>query len=133
MIRIVIFVTLLKVFSISYGQNDGKISTVDFVQILNDNKEEALYYFQNNWKVLRDMAVKKDFIHSYQFLEVPPSGDAPFHLMFITTYLNEEQYNMREDHFAELIEERGPLKLLNNKKPEVFRKSIFAKERVRHW
>ena len=133
MIKTLIFVALLNVFSISYGQNDGKISTVDFVQILNDNEEEALYYFQNNWKVLREMALKKEFIHSYQFLEVPPSEDAPFHLMFITTYLNEEQYKLREDHFAELIEERGPLKLLNDKKPEEFRKSLFAKEKVRHW
>ena len=132
MIRILIFAALINVLTTGYGQND-KISTVDFVQILDDNEEEAMYYFQNNWKVLRDMAVNRGFIDSYRFLEVPPSADAPFHLIFITTYLNEEQYNLREDHFAELIEEKGPLRLLNSKKPEEFRKSLFVKEKVRDW
>jgi hypothetical protein len=59
---------------------------MDFVQVLNDNKEEAVYYYQNNWKVLREMALKKDYIHSFQLLETTESEDAPFQLILITTY-----------------------------------------------
>ena len=31
----------------------------------------------------------------------------PFHLIFKTTYANKEQYDLREDHFGELIKEKG--------------------------
>jgi len=123
----------MSICSIGYGQQDDKISTIDFVQILDDNREETIYYFQNNWKILRNIALKKGYIHSYQLLEVPYSLDQPFHLMLITTYLNEGQYNLREVHFAELIKQKGELKLLNDKKPGEFRKTLFSKEKVRHF
>lgn len=130
--RMIMFLCLLTVSSISYGQKDDKISTIDFVQILNDNKEEAIYYFQNNWQVLRNMAIKKKYIHSFQILEVPISPGDPFQLMLITTYMNEKQYKLREDHFSELIKEKGELKLMNDKEPADFRKTLFSKEMVRH-
>ncbi len=76
--RIILLITLLGLVAVSYGQIDNKISTIDFVQIIDDNKDEAVYFYQNNWEVLRDMAVKKGYIHTYQFLEVSPSEDAPF-------------------------------------------------------
>ncbi|TGV01581.1 hypothetical protein [Flavivirga rizhaonensis] len=120
-------------YTISYGQQNDKISTIDFVQILNDNTEETVYYYQNNWKVLRNMAIDKKYIHSFQILETQANKDAPFHLMLITTYLNEEQYKLREDHFSELIKEKGKLELLNDKKPGEFRKTLFSKERTLHW
>ncbi len=130
--RVLIFFIFSAICSFSYGQQEDKISTIDFVQILNNNNEEALYYYHNNWKVLRNMAIKKGYIHSFQILETPVSENAPFQLMLITTYLNEYQYKFREDHFSELIKEKGPLELLNDKKPETFRKTLFNKERVRH-
>jgi len=131
--RVLILLVFLTVSAISYGQYNNKISTIDFVQILNNNDDEATYYFQNNWKVLRDMALKKKYIHSFQILEAPISDGEPFQLMLITTYLDEDQYNLREDHFTELIKEKGPLKLMNDKKPAEFRKTLFSKEMVRHW
>mgnify|MGYP001827120757 FL=1 len=124
---------ILAVSSISFGQVDDRISTIEFVEVLNNNKQEALYYFQNNWKVLRDKALKKNYIHSYQLLETPASDEAPFQIILITTYQNNTQYNLREDHFQELIKESGGLKLLNDKKPGEFRKSLFSKDMVKHW
>lgn len=118
---------------LSFGQIDDKLTTIEFVEIVNNNKKEALFYFQNNWKVLRDMAVKKEYIHSYQFLETPASETEPFEIMLITTYKNKSQYELREKHFQELIKEKGDLKLLNDKKPGEFRKSLFVKDMVKHW
>lgn len=123
----------LCICNLSYGQQDAKLSTIDFVQILNDNKEEATYYYQNNWKVLRDMAIEKEYILSYQLLETPSTESEPFHLMLITTYANKVQYDLRETHFRELIKEKGELRLMNNKQPAEFRKTMFSKEMVRHW
>ena len=118
--------------SFGYGQQNDKISTIDFVQVLNKNKEEVMYYYRNNWKLLRDMAVSKNYIDSYQLLETPISEDAPFQLMLITTYANEAQYLLREDRFDELIKEKGALRLMNEKEPAEFRKILFNKEKVRH-
>lgn len=107
----------------------NKITSVDFVQIQNDNKAEALYYYQNNWKLLRESAIEKGYIHSFQFLEVEPTEEAPFHIILITNYGNEEQFAKREEHFSKLIKARGDLRLMNEKKPGEFRKILFSKEK----
>lgn len=125
--RTVLLFVLLSTISIGYGQGNSKISTIDFVQVLNDNKEEALFYYQNNWKVLRDKALEKNYIHSYQLLETPISPNEPFQLMLITTYMNHQEYNRGEERFDELIAEKGPLRLMNHKKPGEFRKVLFNK------
>jgi hypothetical protein len=111
-----------------FGQKNEKISTIDFVKIVNNNKKEVVFYYQNNWEVLRKMAIKKGYIDSYQLLETKPTKDAPFSFMLITTYKNKAQFDKREPHFQELIKAKGKLKLLNNKKPREFRKVIFGKD-----
>ena len=35
----------------------------------------------------------------------------------MTTYANKEQFEKREEHFQELIKEKGGLELMNEKKP----------------
>ncbi|MEM9077618.1 MAG: hypothetical protein AAGC43_11280 [Bacteroidota bacterium] len=115
------------------AQESKKISTMDFVQIVDGNRDETVYYFQNNWKILREMAIERGYIHSFEVLETPYSDEAPFELILITTYKDDAQYELREEHFRELIEEKGELKLLNNKKPNQFRKTLFNKERVGYW
>ncbi|WP_179344443.1 hypothetical protein [Winogradskyella ursingii] len=117
-------------FSI-FSQND-RISTVETVEILNNNEAEALFYFQNNWKLLREKAVQKNYIHSYQLVKTLYTKETPFHLMLITTYSNKAQYDKKEAHFSELIKEKGALKLLNEKEPFEFRKSVFSVEGAEH-
>ena len=117
----------------AFAQKTDQLSTIDFVEVLNGNHAEAAYYYQHNWKELREMAVKRGYIASFQILETEPSAEAPFHLMLITTYANRSQYDQREPHFQELIRENGELKLLNELKPADFRKTLFGKEAVAHW
>lgn len=133
MMRTILLLIVLGLNSIVFGQQDERISTIDFVQILNENKAEAFYYYQNNWKALRNRALENDYIHSFQILETPFTEEEPFQLMLITTYANKEQYDLREDHFNALIREAGALKLMNEKKPGEFRKTLFSKENVGHW
>ncbi len=128
-----IFIVLFMIsVEFSVAQTDERISTVDFVQIVANNKEEALFYYEYNWKVLRAMAIKKNYIASYEIMETPYSEQAPFHFMLITTYENKVQYEQREQHFQELIKAKGELLLLNDKKPSEFRKNLFHKENVTH-
>ena len=125
--RTVILLVALSAITMGYGQSDGKISAIDFVQILNANKEETLFYYENNWKVLRDKALEKNYIASYLLLETPFSPEEPFQIMLITTYPNQKDYEQREERFDELIAERGPIRLMNQKKPGDFRKILFSK------
>lgn len=125
------FLFALVFVSVGFSQDiNSKISTIDFVEILNGNREEAIFYFENNWKVLREMAIEKNQIDSYQLLEVESTSEAPFNLIMITTYKNKQQYDAREEHFQKLIAEKGELKLLNNKTPGEFRRSVYSKETV---
>ena len=86
-----------------YSQENTKISTIDFVQTLNNNEKEVIYYYENNWEILRKMAIKKNYIDSYQLLKTKSTKDAPFSFMLITTYKNKTQFDAREKHFEELI------------------------------
>lgn len=122
----------LCICTLCIGQNDERITTIDFVEIIKGNSDEANFYYENNWKPLREMALDLGYIHSFEILDTPHSKDAPFHLMLVTTYKNKTQYNFREDHFEELLEKRGDLKLMNKKQPNEFRKILFSKELVKH-
>lgn len=104
---------------------------MEFVQILNNHEAEAVYYFQNNWKVLRQQAIKKNYISDFKLLCTQRSEEAPFDIILMTTYPDQKSYDQREANFAELIEAKGGLKLLNEKEPGEFRKSLFGKSNIR--
>ena len=127
-----LFTAILLFVSVLVFAQDQKISTIDFVQVLNDNKEEAIFYYENNWLELRKMAVDKGYIVSYSILETEPTDEAPFHLVLQTTYPNKDAFDMAEERFQELIKERGPLQLLNDKKTGEFRKILFSKMDAKH-
>lgn len=125
--KTVLLCALLGAMAVTRAQENPKISTMDFVQVLNDNKAEALFYYENNWKALRERALEKGFIHSYQLLETPRSESEPFELLLITTYINQQEYERAEERFEVLIAEKGTLRLKNAKKPGDFRKVLFSK------
>ena len=116
--------------SSTFGQGSGKISTMDFIQIQKGYKAEALFFYRNNWKELREEAENNGYIDSFLLLETRATEDAPFHIVLITTYSNNEQYQEREDNFAELMEGSTGPKLLNNVSPKVFRKKLFSKQKA---
>ncbi|WP_299121781.1 hypothetical protein [uncultured Winogradskyella sp.] len=130
--RFLLLLILLPIYSLSYSQTNEKITTIETVAVLNNNKEEAIYYFQNNWKVLREKAVEKGYISSFSLMQTAYNEDTPFHIILVTTYDNKEQYEKREAHFAKLIKASGGLKLLNEKKPSEFRKSVFSIDAAEH-
>lgn len=130
--RIIIVLIVLSFFSICNGQDDERMSLMIFVQILNDNTEEAIFYYQNNWGAGAELAIERGWMESHQILETPYSEEEPYHLVLIVTFYNEEQYDNREGHYFEIQKELGPEKLMNDKKPDEFRKELYKKRRVRH-
>lgn len=120
-------ISILFFVSFIPAQVSESVSTVDLVEVLNENQAEAEYYYQNNWKILRDQAMEKGYIQSYQLIQTEPTEDLPVSIMLITTYKDMAQYEKAEENFGKLIEASGGLKLLNEKKPGDFRKTIYSK------
>lgn len=129
--KIIILSLMFLISFSSFGQNSVKTSTMDFIQIQQNYREEALFFYQNNWKKLREEAIKKGYIHSFLLLETEASEDAPFHIVLITTYLDEQQYQEREKNFTLLMQNNKGPKLLNDIKPKTFRKKLFSKENTK--
>ena len=128
--KLVVLSILFCCYFQSFSQNNHKLSSIDFVEVVNNNHAETLFYYQNNWKALRESALKKGYIESYNLLEIEPSEATPYHFILITTYGNKEQYDNRENHFQELIKASGGLKLLNDKEPADFRNIIHGQDPV---
>lgn len=107
---------------------DEMYVTIDYVRIKDGRRDEALYFYENNWKLYRDEALKRGVIHSYQMLESIPSTTAPFDLILITWYKNEEQHNNSEKNFEPILKELRPTgpKLKNSIGIDDFRQSLFV-------
>ena len=102
---------------------------MDFVKIEDGKKAEAIFYYENNWKLYRDIAIKKKLITSYQLVEAIADSLNNFDLILITTYADSAQFLKSEENFRDIIKSvrpNGPV-LLNELKPADFRKNVFAK------
>jgi hypothetical protein len=126
----IILITLLFNAQALFAQYQNSISTIDFVKIKNEKRNEALFFYENNWKIYRDIAIAKDFIKSYKLISTSSDSTANFDLLLITEYKDSIQYNLREERFQKIIKEINPNgpKLLNNFKPSDFRINLFYKE-----
>lgn len=125
-----IIIFSLFVSSIVLGQSSNSILIFDFVKIKNDNKEEALHYYNQNWKQFRIDAKKKGFIKSYDFIDshdaVSQSDDYDF--ILITELEDIDQLKKIEDNFQKVMREVQPdgPSFLNDKRPSDFRESVLS-------
>ena len=120
---------LLLFANISFGQSETTITTIDFVKIKNNKRQEALYFYENNWKVYRDIALKNDYIKSYKLLTTSADTTANFDLILITEYADSSQFKLNEERFQQIIKATRPNgpKLLNELKPNDIRQNLFFK------
>jgi len=101
---------------------------MDFVQVKEGHRAEAVFFYENNWKLYRDIAVKKGFILSYRLEEVVADSAGTFNLVLITEYKDSVFFQNSEANFREILASarpNGPL-LLNNLQPADFRKNLFV-------
>lgn len=130
MIRFVVFFCCISMISLaSFAQKNKEVIIMDFVKITAGKKAEAMYYYENNWKLYRDAAVKSKIIKSFELVEAKPDSLNNFDLILITIYEDSVQYAKSEDNFAPLLKQfrpNGPV-LLNEIKPNDFRKNVFFK------
>jgi len=115
---------------IGKAQTQKTISIYDFVKIKNNHTKEALYFYEENWKKYRDIALKKKYIVSYRLVSALPDSASDFNLILITEYADSLAYAKSEENFAQIIKEtrpNGPL-LLNEIKPADFRINLFYRK-----
>ena len=103
----------------------AEVLTIDFVKVLNGNDEEAVFYYENNWKRHRIEATKRGYISSYELL-VRTSDEGHADILLITRYATEQEYNNREENFREVMQSTGgdgPL-LMTDMPPSEFRQVV---------
>lgn len=105
----------------------GIIDVVEFVKVVGGNRDEARYFYENNWRVYREAAVKRGIIDSFEYIETA-SKDAAFDIILITRYTNEEQFKNSETAFEPILKElrpKGPL-LKGTIEPDSFRQIVHS-------
>jgi hypothetical protein len=124
------FISIVFFTTCSFAQTTLPISVVDFVKIKNGKEKEAIYFYENNWKVYRDMALKKGYIKSYKLLKTSADTLSNFDIILITEYADTLQLKLSEDRFRQIIKQVNPggPKLLNEVKPVDFRQNLFSKQ-----
>ncbi|HOZ67875.1 MAG TPA: hypothetical protein PLU11_06080 [Chitinophagaceae bacterium] len=113
---------------VSFCSTAQGVTVMDFVQVKEGRRAEAVYFYENNWKVYRDIALKKGFILSYRLEEVVADSAAGFNLVLITEYRDSVFYHNSETNFREILSTarpNGPL-LLNKLQPADFRTNLFV-------
>ena len=130
MMYLFLFIVFLMVSEEVFAQSDKPVAMYDFVKIKDGRIQETLYYYENNWKIYRDIALKKNFITAYKIVTCQPDSLAGFNLILITEYADSAAYTKSEERFSEIIKEtrpNGPL-LLNEIKPADFRENLYFRK-----
>ncbi len=103
---------------------------MDIVEVPVARREEAIYYFESNWKLFREVAMEKGLIRSYRMMEVDHENSDHLELILTTEFSNDTQFEQVEENFEPIMKaERpnGPV-LLNEIKPGEFRKIVSTRK-----
>lgn len=124
----IIVLLLFPAFLVAQAQT--AVSVTDFVSVKNQRHKEVLYYYENNWKLYRDVALDKGFIKSYKLLTTQADSTANFDLILMTEYADSTQFSLSEGRFQQIIKDTRPSgpKLLNEWQPNDFRQNVFFKQ-----
>ncbi len=106
---------------------DDLFVVADFVKIKEGRRDEAIFFYENNWKIYREEAKRRGVIDSYEFIDARSEKSPHFDLILITRYRGEGQYKNSEKNFEPILKQfrpNGPV-LKNALKPADFRESVF--------
>lgn len=107
---------------------NGVLEMIDFVKVKDGKRDEARYYYENNWRFYCAEAVKRGLIDSYEYIDATSEKDASFDIILITRFRGEGQFKNAEKAFEPIIKEltpNGPF-LKMNSKPDEFRQVVFS-------
>lgn len=127
--RVIIFFCIsFFVSNFMMSQIKNSMAKIDFVKIKNNNQNEAIYFYENNWKKFREAAISKSYIKSYELLTDESFSNSNFDIILITEYVDENQFSRYEENFESIttsLHPNGP-QFLNRKKPSEFRENVYS-------
>lgn len=109
----------------TYAQKASYVA-MDIIKVKNGLWNEALYFFENNWKVYREEAIKQGIISSYQML-VNKADSVSNNIILITEYPDSLSYLKSEENFRPILKKlrpEGPA-YLNEKRRNDFVQTII--------
>lgn len=104
---------------------------MDIVKVKNKNFDEAIYYFEQNWKAYREVAIKQGIISSYR-MYLNRTDSLQHHIILVTEYPDSTTFKNSRENFRPILKSvrpNGPI-LLNQKQPDEFREFIHKDYRV---
>jgi hypothetical protein len=125
--RLVVFIFVS--LGAAVAQDHSPISVIDFVKIKYNKTPEAIFFYENNWKVYRNIAISEGFIKSYRMIRLKEELASEFDLICITEFSDASQLKLSEARFQQIIKDirpQGP-RLLNTIQPADFRQVVFSK------
>ncbi len=124
-----LFIVLLLVSEEVFAQSDKPVAMYDFVKIKDGRIQETLYYYENNWKIYRDIALQKNYITGFRIVACQPDTALDFDLILITEYADSSHFAKSEEYFGPIIKDvrpNGPI-TLNELKADAFRSILYSR------
>lgn len=128
---ILLLLTGLLSYQQAHAQKDTYV-IMDIVKVKNGLWNEALYFFENNWKVFREEAIKQDIISSYQML-VNQADSVNNNIVLITEYPDSLSYRKSEENFRPILKKfrpNGPAYLNDKRRNDFVETLVFNTYKV---
>jgi len=122
-IALLFFITIA-----SISNSEAQILSTNRVEVPVERRAEAIYFYQNNWKAYREMALQSGLISSYRILEFEQTDPESLELLLVTEFADSLQFTQVEANFEPIIKTlrpNGPV-LLNDIPPAEFRTVISS-------
>jgi ketosteroid isomerase-like protein len=103
---------------------------MDFFKIKPGRRAEALFFFEQNWMIFREEALRLRHISDYRLLEMSGESEAPFNLILMTEYPDSASFHASEANFAPILRALrpdGPVMMNDLKREDIF-ESRFSGE-----
>ena len=126
---------LLLIVFLSYQQSHAQKDSyviMDIAKVKNGLWNEALYFFENNWKIYREEAIKQGIISSYKLL-VNKADSVTNNIILITEYPDSLSYRKSEENFRPILKKfrhNGPAFLNEKKRNDFMEIVVFNTYRV---
>lgn len=93
-----------------------QISTVDLVRVKASYEKEAIFFYENNWKVFREEALRQKFISGFELIKSETDTTGVLTVFLITDYPDSLSFANREKNFEGITTRLSPggAKMLNS-------------------
>ena len=94
----------------------AQVSTIDMVRVKGEYEKEAVYFYENNWKLFREEAVKGGYISGFELVKSAVDSSGVITMWLITHYGDDASYGRSEENFRDIIKRVSPggPKMLNS-------------------